>query len=129
MQIYFKYSNSISLIRKTITLLLALAGKLDPKLKFNGKVTYNVNYRVCQSKLSSYRRNDRPRNLSLPARFQETLRCLRDKEANIVPDLDLDIYMKNLGLETCTDIVVGDEMLRSISDGQRKHVTTGKTGL
>ncbi|MCI38417.1 pleiotropic drug resistance protein 1-like, partial [Trifolium medium] len=30
-----------------------------------------------------------------------------------------------LGLEMCADIVIGDEMLRGISGGQRKRVTTG----
>jgi hypothetical protein len=35
--------------------------------------------------------------------------------------------MKILGLEICADTVVGNEMLRGISGGQRKRVTTGKT--
>lgn len=34
--------------------------------------------------------------------------------------------MKILGLEICADTVVGNEMLRGISGGQRKRVTTGK---
>jgi hypothetical protein len=32
-----------------------------------------------------------------------------------------------LGLEACADTIVGNEMLRGISGGQRKRVTTGKT--
>jgi hypothetical protein len=32
-----------------------------------------------------------------------------------------------LGLEVCADTIVGNEMLRGISGGQRKRVTTGKT--
>ncbi|KAF5456683.1 hypothetical protein F2P56_026134 [Juglans regia] len=68
----------------------------------------------------------------------------REKAANIKPDPDLDIYMKAaalegletsivtdyvlkiLGLEVCADIMVGDEMLRGISGGQKKRVTTGE---
>ncbi|XP_062163334.1 pleiotropic drug resistance protein 1-like [Alnus glutinosa] len=68
----------------------------------------------------------------------------REKAANIKPDPDVDIYMKAaalegletsivtdyvikiMGLEGCADIIVGDEMLRGISGGQRKRVTTGE---
>ncbi|GJV89909.1 AAA+ ATPase domain-containing protein [Tanacetum coccineum] len=69
---------------------------------------------------------------------------VREKEANIKPDPDLDLYMKAasmegqeasvvteyvmkiLGLEVCADTVVGDEMFRGISGGQKKRVTTGE---
>lgn len=37
--------------------------------------------------------------------------------------------MKILGLETCADTVVGNEMLRGISGGQKKRVTTGKATM
>ncbi|PHT49412.1 Pleiotropic drug resistance protein 1 [Capsicum baccatum] len=50
----------------------------------------------------------------------------REKEANIKPDPDLDIFMKILGLDVCADTMVGDEMLRGISGGQKKRVTTGE---
>ncbi|KAJ1376806.1 P-loop containing nucleoside triphosphate hydrolase [Sesbania bispinosa] len=68
----------------------------------------------------------------------------REKAANIKPDADVDVYMKAiategqessiatdyvlkiLGLDICADTMVGDEMLRGISGGQRKRVTTGE---
>lgn len=32
---------------------------------------------------------------------------------------------KILGLDTCADTLVGDEMLKGISGGQKKRLTTG----
>ncbi|CBI20978.3 hypothetical protein VitviT2T_004741 [Vitis vinifera] len=68
----------------------------------------------------------------------------REKVANIKPDPDIDIYMKAaalkgqggslitdyilkiLGLEVCADTIVGDEMVRGISGGQKRRLTTGE---
>ncbi|GAV84106.1 ABC_tran domain-containing protein/ABC2_membrane domain-containing protein/PDR_assoc domain-containing protein, partial [Cephalotus follicularis] len=68
----------------------------------------------------------------------------RERAANIKPDPDIDVFMKAaategqeasvvtdyilkvLGLEVCADTMVGDEVIRGISGGQRKRVTTGE---
>eukprot|EP00879_Flechtneria_rotunda_P006755 GHRR01007099.1.p1 GENE.GHRR01007099.1~~GHRR01007099.1.p1 ORF type:complete len:1177 (+),score=387.98 GHRR01007099.1:1343-4873(+) len=44
------------------------------------------------------------------------------KRSNIVTDLILRI----LGLEVCADTLVGNQLLRGVSGGQRKRVTTGE---
>ncbi|XLR65566.1 hypothetical protein HN51_008078 [Arachis hypogaea] len=66
----------------------------------------------------------------------------REKDAGIFPEAELDLFMKAtamegmksnlitdytlkiLGLDICKDTVVGDDMRRGISGGQRKRVTT-----
>ncbi|KAF2301516.1 hypothetical protein GH714_025383 [Hevea brasiliensis] len=144
------------------TLLLALAGKLDPKLKFSGSVTYNghgMNEFVPRRTAAYISQYDTHigemtvrETLAFSARCQgvghrievltELLR--REKESNIKPDPDVDVFMKGiaaegqetnvitdyilkiLGLDVCADIMVGNEMLRGVSGGQRKRVTTGE---
>ncbi|KAG8643746.1 pleiotropic drug resistance protein 1 [Manihot esculenta] len=144
------------------TLLLALAGKLDPNLKFSGTVTYNgykMNEFIPQRTAAYISQHDVHlgemtvrETLAFSARCQgvgtqhELLAELsrREKAANIKPDPDIDVFMKAaategqetsvvtdyilkiLGLEICADILVGDEMVRGISGGQRKRVTTGE---
>ncbi|KAK9099040.1 hypothetical protein Syun_026085 [Stephania yunnanensis] len=144
------------------TLLLALAGKLDPSLEVKGEITYN-GYKMKEFvpiKTSSYiSQNDVhigeltvKETLDFSARFQgvgskyELLTELarREKAAGIFPESEVDLFMKAtamegmesslitdytlkiLGLDICRDTVVGDEMRRGISGGQRKRVTTGE---
>jgi ABC-type multidrug transport system ATPase subunit len=67
----------------------------------------------------------------------------REKQAGIQPEADVDAFMKAtslggvsssistdyilrvLGLDICADTMVGDDLRRGISGGQRKRVTTG----
>ncbi|KAE8728222.1 Pleiotropic drug resistance protein 3 [Hibiscus syriacus] len=144
------------------TLLLALAGKLDPTLKCSGTVTYNghaMDEFVPQRTAAYISQHDLHigemtvrETLAFAARCQgvgeryEMLAELtrREKQANIKPDPDMDVFMKAvategqeanvitdymlkvLGLEVCADTMVGDEMSRGISGGQKKRVTTGE---
>ncbi|KAJ9179246.1 hypothetical protein P3X46_011056 [Hevea brasiliensis] len=144
------------------TLLLALAGKLDPSLKVSGDITYN-GYKLNEfvpRKTSAYiSQNDVhvgvmtvKETLDFSARCQgvgtrhDLLSELarREKEAGIFPEAEVDLFMKAtamkgaesnlftdytlklLGLDICKDTIVGDEMLRGISGGQKKRVTTGE---
>ncbi|XP_057789350.1 pleiotropic drug resistance protein 2-like [Salvia miltiorrhiza] len=68
----------------------------------------------------------------------------REKDAGIKPDPEIDAFMKAiavsgqrtslvtdsvlkvLGIDICADTMVGDEMRRGISGGQKKRVTTGE---
>ncbi|PON89425.1 ABC type transporter protein [Trema orientale] len=144
------------------TLLLTLAGRLASDLEFSGRVTYNghgMNEFVPQRTAAYISQHDVHigemtvrETLSFSARCQgvgtryDMLAELskREKEANIKPDPDIDVFMKAvaiegqetsvvtdyiikiLGLEMCADTMVGDEMVRGISGGQRKRVTTGE---
>ncbi|KAK9065385.1 hypothetical protein SSX86_016768 [Deinandra increscens subsp. villosa] len=68
----------------------------------------------------------------------------REKEAGIFPEPDVDLFMKAtamegvenniiveyiikiLGLEICRDTIIGNQMIRGISGGQKKRLTTGE---
>lgn len=142
--------------------LKALSGNLDKSLKITGEISYN-GYKLEEfvpQKTSAYTNQY---DLHIPEMtVRETLdfsaRCQgigsraetmtevirREKEAGIVPDPDIDTYMKAisvkgqratiqtdyilkiLGLDICTDILVGDAMRRGISGGQKKRLTTGE---
>ncbi|KAK8670105.1 hypothetical protein V6N13_104866 [Hibiscus sabdariffa] len=144
------------------TLLLALSGKLSHSLKVAGEITYN-GYRLDEfvpQKTSSYTSQydvHTPEmtvreSLDFSARFQgigsraEIMKEVsrREKQAGIIPDPDIDAYMKAisvkgqesnlqtdyilkiLGLDVCADTMVGDAIRRGISGGQKKRLTTGE---
>ncbi|OEL30546.1 ABC transporter G family member 36 [Dichanthelium oligosanthes] len=100
------------------TLLLALAGRLDKDLKVTGKVTYNGHEMMefVPERTAAYISQH---DLHIG---EMTASAMGGQEANVVTDY----ILKILGLEICADTMVGDEMLRGISGGQRKRVTTGE---
>ncbi|XP_038722403.1 pleiotropic drug resistance protein 3-like isoform X1 [Tripterygium wilfordii] len=144
------------------TLLLALSGKISPSLKVSGEMSYN-GYKVEEfvpQKTAAYISQY---DLHIPEMtVRETLdfsACCqgigskaailvelsrREKQGGIVPDPDIDTYMKAisveglkstlqtdyilkiLGLDICPDTLVGDNMRRGISGGQKKRLTTGE---
>ncbi|XP_060169752.1 pleiotropic drug resistance protein 2 [Lycium barbarum] len=144
------------------TFLKALAGKGEGDLRVTGKITYcghEFNEFVPQ-RTSAYISQHDLHHGEMTVR--ETLdfagRCLgvgtrydllvelsrREKEAGIMPDPQIDAFMKAtamegqetslitdyvlkiLGLDICADIMVGDDMRRGISGGQKKRLTTGE---
>lgn len=85
------------------------------------------------------------RCLGVGTRYEMMSELLRrEKEAGIKPDPKIDAFMKVtamsgqktslvtdyvlkiLGLDICADIMVGDDMRRGISGGQKKRLTTGE---
>ncbi|TKY54311.1 Pleiotropic drug resistance protein 3 [Spatholobus suberectus] len=142
------------------TLLMALAGKLEQSLKVSGEISYN-GYKLDEfvpQKTSAYISQY---DLHVPEMtVRETIdfsaRCQgvgsradivaeitrREKEEGIIPDPDIDTYMKAisvegqsenlqteyvlkiLGLDICANILVGDALDRGISGGQKKRLTT-----
>ncbi|KAJ8423960.1 hypothetical protein Cgig2_008579 [Carnegiea gigantea] len=144
------------------TLLLALAGKLDPSLKVKGEVTYNghrLNEFVPQKTSAYISQNDvHTGSMTVKETLDFSARCQgvgsryellselarRERELGLKPDPEVDLFMKAtamegvesnlivdytlriLGLDICRDTLVGDEMQRGISGGQKKRVTTGE---
>ncbi|KAK8562189.1 hypothetical protein V6N12_049236 [Hibiscus sabdariffa] len=144
------------------TLLLALAGKLDPSLKFSGEVSYNgykLNEFVPQKTSAYISQNDvHVPEMTVKETLDFSARCQgvgtrydllselvrREKHDGIYPDPEVDLFMKAtavegaesslatdyilkiLGLDICKDTIVGDDMIRGVSGGQKKRVTTGE---
>ncbi|XP_062229007.1 ABC transporter G family member 42 [Phragmites australis] len=144
------------------TLLLALAGKLDPALKSTGEITYN-GFRLGEfvpQKTAAYisQTDVHVGEMTVKETLDFSARCQgvgtkydlmtelarREKEAGIRPEPEVDLFMKAtsmegvesslqtdytlriLGLDICADTIVGDQMQRGISGGQKKRVTTGE---
>ncbi|XP_073306955.1 pleiotropic drug resistance protein 3-like isoform X1 [Primulina huaijiensis] len=146
------------------TLLKALAGKLqDPlKLQVTGEVSYN-GYELREfvpEKTSAYisQYDIHVPEMTVKETIDFSARCQgvgsrgdimqelskREKAAGIIPDPDIDTYMKAisiegqrrnlqtdyvlkiLGMDMCSDVIAGDAIQRGISGGQKKRLTTGE---
>ncbi|VVB01079.1 unnamed protein product, partial [Arabis nemorensis] len=144
------------------TLLQALSGRLAPSVKVGGEVRYNgcLLSEFIPEKTSSYiSQNDLHipemsvrETLDFSACCQgigsrmETMKEISRKEKlqEIIPDPDIDAYMKAisveglknnmqtdyilkiLGLDICADTRVGDATRPGISGGQKRRLTTGE---
>ncbi|KAL3834929.1 hypothetical protein ACJIZ3_009665 [Penstemon smallii] len=144
------------------TLLLALAGKLDHTLKTRGEITYNGHTfkEFVPRKTSAYisQHDVHVGEMTVKETFDFSARCQgvgsryellselarREREAGILPEPEVDLFMKAtaveglesslitdytlriLGLDMCKDTLIGNAMRRGISGGQKKRVTTGE---
>ncbi|MBA0605079.1 hypothetical protein Godav_017691, partial [Gossypium davidsonii] len=129
------------------TFLQTLAGKHDPSLKVSGEISYN-GYKLSEfvpQKTSAYinQYDLHISDMTVRETIDFSARCQgigsradilkelsrREKFLGIIPEPDLDTYMKILGLDICGDTIVGDAMSRGISCGEKKRLTIGATIL
>ncbi|KAL1551581.1 transcription factor [Salvia divinorum] len=124
------------------TLLLALAGRLSSTSKASGVVTYN-GHKLCEfvpQKTAAYvGQNDvhvaemtvgetlgfSAKCQGVGSRYDFLKEIARSENEDGSSDIT-DYVLKILGLEECRDTIVGDQMLRGISGGQKKRLTTGE---
>ncbi|XP_073149762.1 pleiotropic drug resistance protein 3-like [Henckelia pumila] len=144
------------------TFLKALSGNLKKSLEVTGEISYN-GYKLDEfvaQKTSAYisQYDQHIPEMTVRETLDFSSRCQgigsraeimtqltkREKEAKIVPDPDIDTYMKAiavegqkttlqtdyilkiLGLDICADTLYGDAMRRGVSGGQKKRLTTGE---
>ncbi|GFS35362.1 pleiotropic drug resistance 4 [Actinidia rufa] len=98
------------------TLLLALAGRPGPGLQMSGRITYNGH------DLKEFV----PQRTSAYVSQQD----LHMAEMTVRETLEFSGRCQGVGfkrgLDVCADTLVGDEMLKGISGGQKKRLTTGE---
>ncbi|CAH8387142.1 unnamed protein product [Eruca vesicaria subsp. sativa] len=144
------------------TLLKALSGNLDKNLKLSGEISYNGHglNEFFPQKTSVYisQHDLHIAEMTVRETIDFSARCQgvgsrtdimmevskREKDGGIIPDPDVDAYMKAisvnglkrslqtdyilkiLGLDICAETLVGNAMKRGISGGQKKRLTTGE---
>ncbi|GAU16052.1 hypothetical protein TSUD_339230 [Trifolium subterraneum] len=104
----------------------------------------NVTFNTLESVLGLFHlAPSKKREIQILKHVSGIVKPSRERDAGIKPDPEIDAFMKAialsgqkssfvtdyvlkmLGLDICADIMVGDEMRRGISGGQKKRVTTG----
>ncbi|CAI9101367.1 OLC1v1038673C1 [Oldenlandia corymbosa var. corymbosa] len=144
------------------TFLKALSGNISKSLQVTGEISYN-GYRLTEfvpqktaAYISQYDQHIPEMTVREALDFSSCCQGVnsraeimmelikREKAAGILPDPDIDTYMKAisiqgqkttpqtdyilkiLGLGTCADTIAGDAMRRGISGGQKRRLTTGE---
>ncbi|OQS07928.1 ATP-binding Cassette (ABC) Superfamily [Thraustotheca clavata] len=119
------------------TLLKLIAGLIKPKSHeiLNGSITYNGCHanQVDLASLTTYvqQQDNHITTLTVQETFEFAHKCL---VGQIAPDDPLaineehmvDILISVFGLEECADTMIGDDMIRGVSGGQRRRVTVGE---
>ncbi|KFK36615.1 hypothetical protein AALP_AA4G146800 [Arabis alpina] len=144
------------------TLLKALSGNLDKNLKRSGEISYNghgLDEFVPQKTSAFISQHDlHIAEMTVRETIDFSARCQgvgsrtdiimevskREKDGGIIPDSEVDAYMKAisvkglkrslqtdyilkiLGLDICAEILIGNAMRRGISGGQKKRLTTAE---
>uniref|UniRef100_A0A0E0RAA5 ABC transporter domain-containing protein n=1 Tax=Oryza rufipogon TaxID=4529 RepID=A0A0E0RAA5_ORYRU len=122
--------------KRTINILQDVSGIIKPSSQYD---LHNAEMTVRETLDFS------GRCLGIGARYDMLAELARrERNAGIKPDPEIDAFMKAtavqghktnittdvtlkaLGLDICADIIIGDEMIRGISGGQKKRVTTGE---
>ncbi|VVB11045.1 unnamed protein product [Arabis nemorensis] len=144
------------------TLLKALSGNLDKNLKCSGEISYNghgMDEFVPQKTSAFISQHDlHIAEMTVRETIDFSARCQgvgsrtdimmevskREKDGGIIPDSEVDAYMKAisvkglkrslqtdyilkiLGLDICAETLIGNAMRRGISGGQKKRLTTAE---
>ncbi|EOA26339.1 hypothetical protein CARUB_v10022507mg [Capsella rubella] len=144
------------------TFLKALSGNLEKNLKVYGEISYNEHglNDIVPQKTSAYisQHDLHIAEMTVRETIDFSARCQdvggrtdimmevskREKDGGIIPDADIDAYMKAisvkgikrslqtdyilkiLGLDICAETLVGNAMKRGISGGQKKRLTTAE---
>ncbi|ESQ52364.1 hypothetical protein EUTSA_v10016144mg [Eutrema salsugineum] len=144
------------------TLLKALSGNLAKNLKRSGEIFYNGHglNEIVPQKTSAYisQHDLHIAEMTVRETIDFSARCLgvgsrtdimmevtkREKDGGIIPDPEVDAYMKAisvkglkrslqtdyilkiLGLDICAETLIGNAMRRGISGGQKKRLTTAE---